>query len=173
MPVFLIECIHDRGSSYQWIFGGPMMNKIYYREFYETIKDIAKHPVVRQMKRYPHHGNTSCYKHCLRVAYQNYVLCRKLRLDARAAARAGMLHDLFLYDWHTHAKETGERWHGLKHPEKAYRNARKIFDLNRTESDIIRTFCRFPRTKEGWITVLTDKYSGLFETGRRRRKEKR
>lgn len=152
---------------------GNEMNKIYDREFRSTIKDIAQHPVVRQMKHYPHHGSTSCYKHCLRVAYQNYVLCRKLRLDARSAARAGMLHDLFLYDWHTHAKETGERWHGLKHPEKAYRNARELFELNRTEQDIIRnhmwpiTVCKMPRTKEGWITVFTDKWSGFAETRKR------
>lgn len=149
------------------------MNKEEYKEFYETIRDIAEHPVVRQMKRYPQHGNTSCYKHCLRVAYQNYKLCKKLHLDARSAARAGMLHDLFLYDWHTHAKETGEHLHGLKHPEKAYHNAKKIVKLNKVEEDIIRshmwpvTLRRIPRTKEGWVTVLTDKYAGFLETGKR------
>ena len=50
-----------------------------------------------------------------------------------------MIHDLFLYDWHTHAAQTGERFHGLKHPEKAYRNAKKYFPLNQIEVDIIRT----------------------------------
>lgn len=149
------------------------MNKEHFKEFYNTIKDIAEHPVVQQMKQYTHHGTTSCYKHCLRVAYQNYNLCRRLGLDARSAARAGMLHDLFLYDWHTHAKETGERWHGLTHPETAYRNARKHFELNQTEQDMIRnhmwplTFRRIPRTKEGWIIVFADKYCGLSETGKR------
>ena len=149
------------------------MKQRYYEEFYETIRDLAEHPVVLQMKRYSHHGRTTCYDHCISVAYRNYVLCRKLRLDAKSAARAGMLHDLFLYDWHTHARETGERWHGLKHPEKAYRNARKIVKLNRIEADIIRshmwpvTIRRIPRTKEGWITVFTDKYCGLAETGKR------
>lgn len=149
------------------------MDKEHFREFYDTIKDIAKHPVVQQMKDYTHHGTTSCYKHCLRVAYQNYNLCKRFGLDARSAARAGMLHDLFLYDWHTHARETGERWHGLTHPETAYRNARKIFDLNKTEQDMIRshmwplTFRRIPHTKEGWIIVFADKYCGLSETGKR------
>lgn len=152
------------------------MNKKQYEEFYCIIKDIAEHPVVLQMKQYPHHGNTSCYKHCLRVAYLNYTLCRKFHLDATSAARAGMLHDLFLYDWHTHAKETGERWHGMKHPEKAYRNAKRYFRLNRTEGDIIRshmwpvTIQKIPCTKEGWVTVFTDKYSGLLETGKRKQR---
>ena len=125
------------------------------REFYKTIQDLAEHPVVLEMKKYPQHGKTNCYKHCLR-------------------ARAGMIHDLFLYDWHTHAAQTGERFHGLKHPEKAYRNAKKYFPLNQIEIDIIRThmwpvtFRTFPRTREGWVTTLTDKYCSLLETGRRK-----
>ena len=96
------------------------------REFYKSIQDLAEHPVVLEMKKYPQHGKTNCYKHCLRVAYCNYCLCKMFHLDARSAARAGMIHDLFLYDWHTHAAQTGERFHGLKHPEKAYRNAYEL-----------------------------------------------
>ena len=144
------------------------------REFYKSIQDLAEHPVVLDMTKYPQHGKTNCYKHCLRVAYCNYCLCKMFHLDARSAARAGMIHDLFLYDWHTHAAQTGERFHGLKHPEKAYRNAKKYFPLNQIEVDIIRThmwpvtFRTFPRTREGWVTTLTDKYCSLLETGRRK-----
>ena len=60
------------------------------------------------------------------------------------------------------------------HPEKAYRNAKKYFPLNQIEVDIIRThmwpvtFRTFPRTREGWVTTLTDKYCSLLETGRRK-----
>lgn len=143
-------------------------------EFYSEVKDIAEHPVVLRMKLYPHHGSTNCYQHCMNVAYYNYQWCRFLHLDARSAARAGMIHDLFLYDWHTHAKKTGDRFHGLTHPEKSYQNARKFFDLNHIEQDIILnhmwpvTFFKVPRTKEGWITTLTDKYCGACETSRRK-----
>ena len=70
-----------------------------FEQFYECIKDIATHPVVLRMKLYPHHGVTNCYQHCLHVSYYNYIWCKALGLDARSAARAGMLHDLFLYDW--------------------------------------------------------------------------
>ena len=70
------------------------------------------------------------------VSVKCFIWMRDLR-------RAGMIHDLFLYDWHTHAAQTGERFHGLKHPEKAYRNAKKYFPLNQIEVDIIRThMCR-------------------------------
>lgn len=145
-------------------------------EFYKEIRDIAEHPVVLRMKLYPHHGSTNCYQHCINVAYYNYQWCRFFRLDARSAARAGMLHDLFLYDWHTHAEKTGDYFHGLTHPKKAYKNARKFFDLNSVEKDIILhhmwpvTLFGVPRTKEGWITTLTDKYCGACETSRRKQR---
>lgn len=143
-------------------------------EFYEEIRDLATHPVVLRMKLYPHHGVTSCYRHCLNVAYYNYYWSRKLGLDARSAARGAMLHDLFLYDWHTHAKKTGDRFHGLTHPQKAYKNAEKFFELNEKEKDIILnhmwpvTIRKIPHTKEGWITTVTDKYCGAYETSRRK-----
>lgn len=143
-------------------------------EFYDCVKDIARHPVVLRMKLYPHHGTTNCYQHCMNVAYYNYQWCRFLGLDARSAARGAMLHDLFLYDWHTHAKRTGDQFHGLTHPDVAYKNAARIYKLNKIEKDIILnhmwpvTIRKFPRTKEGWITTLTDKYCGACETSRRK-----
>ena len=66
-------------------------------EFYECIRDIVSHPAVLEMKKYYQHCDTDCYEHCLDVAYNNYKICKKLGLDARSAARGGMLHDLFLY----------------------------------------------------------------------------
>lgn len=143
-------------------------------QFYKEIEDIARHPVVLRMKLYPHHGNTNCYQHCMNVSYYNYQWCRFFHLDARSAARGGLLHDLFLYDWHEHARKTGDRFHGLTHPDAAFKNANKFFKLNRIEKDIILnhmwpvTFFRFPKTKEGWITTLTDKYCGACETSRRK-----
>ncbi len=76
-------------------------------EFYECIRDIVSHPAVLEMKKYYQHCDTDCYEHCLDVAYNNYKICKKLGLDARSAARGGMLHDLFLYDWREHSKEDG------------------------------------------------------------------
>lgn len=143
-------------------------------DFYREIKDIATHPVVLRMKLYPHHGTTNCYQHCINVAYYNYQWCRLFHLDARSAARGGMLHDLFLYDWHTHTARTGDHFHGLTHPAAAYKNAVKFFALNKIEKDIVLnhmwpvTLLKVPRTKEGWITTLTDKYCGACETSRRK-----
>lgn len=137
-------------------------------EFYECIKDIAEHPVVLRMKLYPHHGHTSCYQHCLHVAYYNYVWCRFFQLDARSAARGGMLHDLFLYDWHTHAARTGDHFHGMTHPKCAFKHAKKFFELNYKEEDIILshmwpvTLFRVPRTKEVGSPHLQINTAGLW-----------
>ncbi|WP_073109578.1 HD domain-containing protein [Hespellia stercorisuis] len=150
------------------------VNSAWDEAFYESIRDIAEHPVVLRMKLYPHHGNSSCYDHCLNVAYYNYQVCRKFNLDAVSAARGGMLHDLFLYDWHTHTAKTGDHFHGLTHPKAALKNAAKFFKLNRIEKDVIKnhmwpvTVLSIPRTKEGWVTTFVDKYCGAFETSRRR-----
>ena len=143
---------------------------IYDETFYQILRETARHPIVLRMKLYRHHGTTNCYIHCLHVAYFNYKWCKALGLDYESATRAGMIHDLFLYDWHTHAKETGEYFHGLTHARRALRNAQRHFHLNSTEMDIIQnhmwpvTLLHIPHTKEGWIITLTDKYCGLLET---------
>lgn len=140
----------------------------YNQEFFDCIKDLVVHPKVQEMKLYPHHCKASCFQHCMNVAYYNFQICRFFGLNARAAARAGMIHDLFLYDWHTHAKETGNFFHGVTHPKAALKNAMKYFDLSPVEKDIILSHM-FPvtpippKTKEGWVITLTDKYCGMCE----------
>lgn len=139
------------------------------KHFENIIFDIKSHPVVLKMKKYTHHGSTTCYDHCLHVSYFSYLACLKMNLNYVSAARAAMLHDLFLYDWHTHKQKTNQRFHGLTHPKAAYKNASKHFNLNEIEKDCILnhmwpiTPLCFPKTKEGWIIMILDKYCGLLE----------
>ena len=70
-------------------------------EYYSYVEDLINDEVVLQMKNYIQHGTTTCFQHCVNVSYYNYLLCKLFRLNCRDAARAGLLHDLFLYDWHT------------------------------------------------------------------------
>ena len=88
-------------------------------EYLALVQDILEHPLVRSMEAYTQHGETSCLRHSINVSYLSYLYCRDHGWQARAAARAGLLHDLFLYDWHFHAKETGNYFHGLTHPRRA------------------------------------------------------
>lgn len=147
----------------------PGRNKNIKQDFYECILEIAAHPLVVQMKQYPQHGKTDCYRHCLHVAYYNYWICTFLGLRAQEAARAGMLHDLFLYDWHTHAKETGERFHGIRHPKRAMEIAQANFQLSDLERDMILKHMWPltiipPRYPESFVICLVDKFCSICET---------
>ena len=57
-------------------------------EFNMIIYDIANHPTVLQMKNFRQHYDTSCYEHCMEVAYYSYLICKKLRLDYTSVARS-------------------------------------------------------------------------------------
>lgn len=138
------------------------------REFYECISDIIYHPKVLEMKKYYQHCNTDCYEHCLTVAYYNYYICKKLKLDARSAARGGMLHDLFLYDWRGHSRRTGDHFHAMTHPRAAYNMAKRYFDLNKIEKEVILKHMWPvtvipPRYWETYVICFTDKYCSSRE----------
>lgn len=137
-------------------------------EFLEAIKDVLRNKKVQKMKKFNHHSNTSCFKHSMHVAYYNYKICKFLGLDAVTAAKGGMLHDLFLYDWHTHTKETGHMWHGFTHPRRAFNNARTEFELSDKEKDMIIKHMwpltiALPKHKETSVIIFTDKFCSLCE----------
>ena len=137
-------------------------------EFNLIIADIINNDVVLSMKNFRQHYNIDCFSHCYNVAYYSYKVAKKLKLDYKSMARAGMLHDLFLYDWHTKKRKKGEKFHAFSHGKIALDNASQLFDLNDTEKDIILNHMwpvtlRIPRTKEGIIITITDKYATIRE----------
>lgn len=137
-------------------------------DFLICISDILENPKVLSMHRYIQHGATSCLQHCLSVSYLTYRFCRKHKLNFKSAARAALLHDLFLYDWHLHAKLTGEHFHGYTHPALALKNAEAQFNLSPMEKNIILRHM-WPLTPipplfaEGFVVVWYDKYCGILE----------
>ena len=138
-------------------------------EYHMMVSDLLESEIVMSMTKFTHHGTTTCFQHCVNVSYYNYKICKYLNLDAKSAARGGLLHDLFLYDWHTYKREKGEKLHGFTHASKALENAEKYFELNDIERDVIEKHM-FPLTKampkyrETVIITLVDKYCGLLET---------
>jgi uncharacterized protein len=138
-------------------------------EFISIIEDFINNETVLQMKNYRQHYNTSTYDHCLNVAYLNYKICKKLKLDYISATRAGMIHDLFLYDWRKNCRTVEiDGLHAFVHPKIALKNASNLFDLNDKEKDIILKHMwpvtlAFPKYKESFIITLTDKYSAIQE----------
>lgn len=139
-------------------------------EFVRIISELINNPKVQEMANYRQHYTTSCLQHCLEVSYISYLICKNLGLDYVSAARAGLLHDLFLYDWrlpHEEFKSDLQGLHAFAHPKIALKNAKKLFPLNNKEKDIILThmwpvtFFKFPKYKESYIITLVDKYSAL------------
>ena len=146
-----------------------MDNRYELTHFFEIIKDITSNETVKQMKNFKQHCNTSCYKHCMQVAYFTYITCKKLKLDYVSATRAAMLHDLFLYDWRKKYRNIElSGLHAFIHPKIALKNASNIFELNEIEKDIIEkhmwpvTFS-FPKYKESYIVTVMDKNSACLE----------
>jgi uncharacterized protein len=102
------------------------------------------------------------------VSYYNYLVCRKLGLDSKAAARAGFLHDLYLYDWRERERKKGEKRHGTYHPRVALKNAKEHFDIAKREEDMIVKHMwpltvKLPKYAESYVIVAIDKYSAAVE----------
>lgn len=137
-----------------------------YDEYKDCISDLVKSQFICSMDSFIQHGNITCLQHSIYVSYISYVICKKLGLDYCSAARGGLLHDFFLYDWHLRESHTG--LHGFTHPYTALANANKLFYLNDLEKDIIVKHMwpltiKFPKYKEAFIVLLVDKYCASME----------
>ena len=134
------------------------------------INDLINNETVLEMKKYYQHGSTSCFEHCYNVAYVCYKMAKNLGWDYVSATRGAMLHDLFLYDWRTPKKDrVNKKMHAFTHGEIALNNATKLFKLNDTEKDMILRHMwpvtlKMPKTKEGFLLTLADKYCAIIET---------
>lgn len=133
-------------------------------KFFNQIEDLLDMPAVRAMEGMHHHGAVDCLDHCLFVSYVGFAMCRALGLDSRAAARGGLLHDLYLYNKNAPRGE----WHLFAHPKAALRNARTLCPLSRREQDIIGQHMwplssRWPRYAETYVVGLADKLCALAE----------
>ncbi len=137
-------------------------------EFDLIIEDLISNETVQKMKNYKQHYDTSCFEHCKNVAFYSYLICKKYHLDYVSVARAGMLHDLFLYDWRK--RENGRvGLHAFTHPKTALQNASKLFSLNEKETDIILKHMwpvtlRFPKYAESYVITFVDKYCAIQES---------
>lgn len=133
------------------------------------VKDLINNKTVLNMKEYMQHGCTTCYQHCINVSYYSYIISKKLGLDYLSAARAGLLHDLFLYDWHNLTEKVPLlEMHGFTHPQKALDNAKKYFELNEKEEDIILKHMwpltiKLPKYRESFVIILVDKFCCIAE----------
>ena len=138
-------------------------------EYLDCICEIIEHEAVQSMKQYNQHKGVDCLEHCLNVSIRSYLICKKLGLDYRSAARGGLLHDFFLYDWHKENPHGG--LHAFTHPKIASINACKNFDLNKCEQDVIKKHMwpltvSLPKYPESFVVILVDKFFCISEAFR-------
>lgn len=144
--------------------GVKKMNKRRNEILYSTlVQDILDNDEFNKEKIIVHHGTTR-YKHSVKVSYYSYNVAKMLRLDYKAAARAGLLHDFFL-DTYTKTNKTSLLY---DHPLIAIDNSKKYFELNDKEEDIIKCHMfpvtpYIPKYAESWIVTLMDKTVALEE----------
>lgn len=83
--------------------------------FAACLNGLEDEPMVRAMDAIPQHvKGVSCYDHCLFVAYVGFTLCRIFGLDYRAAARAGLLHDLYLQNGRRQTSGASGGWSSIR-----------------------------------------------------------
>lgn len=135
-------------------------------EYLECVADLLNQPAVQKLAQYTQHHYSNRLEHSLRVSYLSYKIAKKCHAHAREVARAGLLHDLFYYDWRTTKFDLGT--HAWIHPRIAVRNAEKITHLTARERDIIikhmwGATIAPPRYFEGYIVTWVDKYAATKE----------
>lgn len=138
--------------------------------YYSCICDIIGCEELERLKEITHHISTTRFQHCVNVSYYSYLVCRKFNLNARSAARAGLLHDLFYYDRKQYnlSKTKGNLSHSSMHSRIAAENAAMLTDITALERDMIEKHMwpmtlKLPKYKESYIITLIDKYCAVLE----------
>lgn len=136
------------------------------QEYVALISDLLATPAVQKLAEYTQHHHSNRLDHSISVSYKSYLIAKKRHLNVRATARAGLLHDLFYYDWRTTKFNLGS--HAFIHPRVALRNAEKLTELSPLEKDIILKHMwgatsAMPRYAESWVVCLVDDAEAINE----------
>lgn len=137
----------------------------------DIFKEITTSPKYQVLKTFHQHRAYSVYDHSINV----YKTCFKIvtrhhsKVDRKALAKAALLHDYFLYDWHD---KDCPKHHFTQHPRRAVKNAKRDFGLTKKEEDIILSHMfpaglKFPKSKEALILTIADKRCAAREFIRR------
>ena len=122
------------------------------------LTEILEHEAFQSMNRYRHHADITCLDHTLAVAKLTFRSAKKRGYDFVSATRGALLHDFYLYDWHTDSPGL----HGLKHPYISLANAEGYFELNDIERNaVLRHMWPLtpipPKYPESFLVSMADK----------------
>ena len=104
-------------------------------EYLEDVADILTNKEFLALNSYRHHVATTRLMHSINVSYISWLTAKKLGCDAQAAARAGLLHDFFLYD--PREGRPSRELQAFCHPKVAARTSGETFKISEKERDAI------------------------------------
>lgn len=105
------------------------------QEFLALVRDILEDTEFQKLSLYRQHRKTTRLMHSINVSYISWLIARKLGWDATAAARAGLLHDFFLY---AYGEDTPSgKLMAFDHPRTAAKNSAERFDISEKERKAI------------------------------------
>jgi uncharacterized protein len=134
------------------------------REFRAVIADLIPHPYVRNLAFYPGHRLTNNGSgrllHSYSVAWLSFRMARRLGLDPRTAARAGLLHDI------GYSREEGMLRNIFIHAERGANRARRMGEGREVWEAISRHMFPLtppPLSRHGVLLWTADKTAALLE----------
>lgn len=127
---------------------------------------ILESSYYQELLKYPRHGTTNTFDHCVRVAVCMVWLSSKLNLNVDSAVKTGLLHDLCFVDYL--GKHDHPGIYCLYHPEEAADNAIREFGLTKDEEHAIRAHMfplsiHLPTSRLAVTLTLADKMVALYE----------
>lgn len=137
------------------------------QQFLSAVAPLLSTPEVQSMGQWRHHFDVTCFEHSLFVAYIAFRIAPRLGVDPYLAARAGLLHDLYLYSPYRSSAHPGNQC--FYHPVAALQNARALVpDLTSSEQNAILTHMwplarHMPRCKLAVAINLADKFCATLE----------
>ena len=146
------------------------------REIFNDIilygKDILNSEVFRGTLSQTHHLRGTVFEHTINVCVVSLRLCyqlteRGIPVNKRDLIRAALCHDLGMVDRDTKYKDRIDSWRS--HPKESAQIARRIFpDLSAEAEDMILSHMwpvagQPPRTNEGMLLCMADKYASMAE----------
>lgn len=143
------------------------------KSFDEIANNIIKTEKYELLKENPHHG-IDRYRHSLNVARMTYKVSKALKMDYVSATRGALLHDYFMDSDYRSTKGMKK---GALHPVIALNNARREYELNPIEENIIVSHMYpmgkvRPDCKESWVVTTVDKILAIRECSYYKLKEK-
>lgn len=115
-----------------------MINNIDDKQYKMIVDYIMKDKEFNKISSSFHHG-TDRLTHSIKVSYYSYLITKKLGLDYKTTATAGLLHDFFVTSNDKTFKESASSL--FNHAKIAAKNAVDKFEISDKEKTLLKLIC--------------------------------